>query len=77
MKRPACTSCVSSSVIGGIYTTQVSPATVTRAAVGGTIDGMTLLILFLAVLAILALAAILEKTPDTHREVSQHGNFEF
>jgi len=44
---------------------------------GWTIDGMTLLILFLAVLAILALAAILEKTPDTHREVSQHGNFEF
>jgi hypothetical protein len=38
---------------------------------------MTLLIVFLAVLAILAVAAILEKTPDTHREVSQHGTFEF
>jgi hypothetical protein len=36
-----------------------------------------LLIAFIAVLSILALAAILEKTPDTHRSVSQHGNFEF
>lgn len=35
------------------------------------------MILFFAMLAILAVAAALGRTPDTHREVIQHGDFEF
>lgn len=38
---------------------------------------MTMLIVFIAMLAVLTAAAIAEKTPDTHRDVSPHGHFEF
>jgi hypothetical protein len=38
---------------------------------------MAMLILFVAMLAILTVAAALGKTPDTHREVTQHGDFRF
>lgn len=38
---------------------------------------MTILIAFIAMLVVLTVAAIAEKTPDTHREVSPHGHFEF
>lgn len=38
---------------------------------------MMLFLVFLAVLLTLTVAALLGATPDTHREVSQHGNFEF
>src|SRR5687767_1024151 len=41
------------------------------------IDGMTLLIVFIAMLIVLAIAAILDMTPDTHREVGPHGDFKF
>jgi hypothetical protein len=38
---------------------------------------MTILILFFAMLAILALGAALGRTPDTHHQVSQHGHYKF
>lgn len=38
---------------------------------------MAILILFFAMLVILAVAAGLGKTPDTHQEVIQHGDFKF
>ncbi len=39
--------------------------------------GMVLFLVFVGVLLVLVVAALLGATPDTHREVSQHGNFEF
>ncbi len=38
---------------------------------------MVFLALFLTLLVGLAVAALWEKTPDTHREVTQHGNYNF
>lgn len=38
---------------------------------------MTMLIVFIALIAALAVAALLDKVPDTHREVCQHGDFSF
>jgi len=37
---------------------------------------MTILIVFAGFLAALAVAAALGLTPDTHTEVTQHGNFD-
>lgn len=41
------------------------------------LTGMAILILIFAFLAILAVAAGLGLTPDTHREEIQHGDFKF
>lgn len=41
------------------------------------LTSMAILILFFAFLAILAVAAGLGLTPDTHREETQHGDFKF
>ena len=41
------------------------------------LDLMMYLLLTLAVIGALAVAAALGLTPDTHREVSQHGDFRF
>lgn len=38
---------------------------------------MTLLIVFGALLMLLTVAALMGKVPDTHRDVCQHGDFEF
>lgn len=38
---------------------------------------MTLLLVFGAMLVLLTIAALAGKVPDTHREVTQHGDFEF
>lgn len=38
---------------------------------------MALLLLFFGMLIVASVAAMLELTPDTHRECSQHGDFEF
>jgi hypothetical protein len=38
---------------------------------------MMVLILFGAILAVLSVAGLLGMTPDTHRDIVQHGNFEF
>lgn len=38
---------------------------------------MTLLIVIALVLAVLAIAGIADLTPDTHRETTQHGGFDF
>lgn len=38
---------------------------------------MTLLMVFGALLVVLAVAALMGKVPDTHREISQHGDFDF
>lgn len=45
--------------------------------VSGMLKIMTLLIVFGAMLVVLTIAALAGKVPDTHREVSQHGDFEF
>ncbi len=38
---------------------------------------MMVLVLFLAMLAALSVLAVCGLTPDTHREVSRHGDFRF
>ncbi len=38
---------------------------------------MMVLMLFVGMLAVLSVAAALELTPDTHRQVSPHGDFRF
>lgn len=38
---------------------------------------MTLLLVFGALLVLLSIAALMGKVPDTHREVCQHGDFDF
>ncbi len=38
---------------------------------------MTILIAFLVLMAVLAIAGIANLTPDTHRESIQHGRFDF
>jgi hypothetical protein len=48
-----------------------------RRGFGRILDGMTVLIVLLATLAMLTVAAALNMTPDTHREVCQHGDFKF
>jgi fructoselysine-6-P-deglycase FrlB-like protein len=40
-------------------------------------DCMMCLLVFFVMLAILSIAALWNKIPDTHREVSQHGHFNF
>lgn len=35
------------------------------------------LMLIVAVLGVLAIATALQMTPDTHRQISQHGDFRF
>jgi len=38
---------------------------------------MMVLILFVGMLAVLSVAAARNLTPDTHRQVSRHGDFRF
>lgn len=38
---------------------------------------MLMLIVFVALMAALAVAALADKVPDTHRQVCQHGDFSF
>lgn len=42
-----------------------------------TLDYMTFLIVFIALLVVLAVAAMVDRVPDTHRAVSQHGDYTF
>lgn len=44
---------------------------------GRILDSMVFFLLILALLGALAVVACLELTPDTHREISQHGDFRF
>ncbi|MGZ8803209.1 MAG: hypothetical protein ACXWZL_11515 [Mycobacterium sp.] len=41
------------------------------------LTAMMLLMVFVALLVLLTIAALMGKVPDTHREVSQHGDFDF
>lgn len=38
---------------------------------------MAMLVIFCGMLVAASIAAVLDLTPDTHRECSQHGHFEF
>lgn len=44
---------------------------------GRILDRMMFLLLILALIGALAVAACLDLTPDTHRQISQHGDFRF
>lgn len=55
----------------------VGSATVAAGADSSKLVDMAIFLLLLAVLTILAAGAAFGKTPDTHRQISQHGSFQF
>ena len=62
---------------GGICVQAVTAGAYPRPVGGASLVDMAMLVLFLGMLVAASVAALFELTPDTHRECSQHGDFEF